>query len=144
MRDLSDLTRFVGIWIDVLKLAALWVILTILTIFTHTISCCFPIFTSFQHIHGKYLFLFLYNWCLSWEGIPPRNFSVSLHLFNLFLSFLFMSSDSGPSMNIMCEGNKSPMQRGSFKNSVGDLLPALRFLGGLYNFCSFAIVFSLM
>ena len=36
------------------------------------------------------------------------------------------------------------MQRGFFTNSVGDLLPALGFLGGLYNFCNFVIIFSLM
>ena len=36
------------------------------------------------------------------------------------------------------------MQRGFFKNSVGDLLPALRFLGGLHNFCNFVVIFSLI
>ena len=29
--------------------------------------------------------------------------------------------------------------RGFSKNGVGELLPALRFLGGLYNFCNFVI-----
>ena len=29
-------------------------------------------------------------------------------------------------------------------NSAGDLLPALGFLGGLYNFCNFVIIFSLI
>ena len=47
-------------------------------------------------------------------------------------------------MNILRAGNKSPMEKGFFKNSAGDLLPALRFLGGLYNFCNFVIVFSLI
>ena len=47
-------------------------------------------------------------------------------------------------MNILHAGNKSPVQRGFFKQSVGDLLPALRFLGKLYNFYNFAIIFSLM
>ena len=47
-------------------------------------------------------------------------------------------------MNIFRAGYKSPVQRGSFKNSAGDLLPALRFLGGLYNFCNFVIILSLM
>ena len=51
---------------------------------------------------------------------------------------------SGLSMNISSECNKSPVQRGFFKNSTGDLLPALRFLGGLYKFCNFVIIFSLM
>ena len=50
---------------------------------------------------------------------------------------------TGLSMNILCEGDASPVQRGFIKNSTGDLLPALRFLGGLYNFCNFAIIFSL-
>ena len=41
------------------------------------------------------------------------------------------------SMNILREGDKSPAQRGFFKISAGDLLPALRFLGGLCNFCNY-------
>ena len=47
-------------------------------------------------------------------------------------------------MNILHTVNKSPMQKGFLKNSKGDLLPTLRFLGGLYDFCDFAIIFSLM
>ena len=47
-------------------------------------------------------------------------------------------------MNILHAGVKLPVQKGVFKNYVGDLLPALTFLGGLYNFCDFAIIFSLM
>ena len=37
-----------------------------------------------------------------------------------------------------------PIQRGFFKHSAGDLLLALRFLGGLYNFCNFVIIFPLL
>ena len=37
-----------------------------------------------------------------------------------------------------CRGDKSPMQKDFFKN-MGNLLPTLRFLGRLYNFCNFAI-----
>ena len=48
------------------------------------------------------------------------------------------------SMNILCTGDKLPVQERFFKNSTGDLLPALMFLGGLYNFCNFVIIFSLM
>ena len=44
-------------------------------------------------------------------------------------------------MNILNMGNKSPVQRGYFKNSAGDLLSALRFPGRLYNFCIFVIFF---
>ena len=40
-------------------------------------------------------------------------------------------------MNILLVGDKLPMQRGFFTNSAGDLLSALGFLGGLYNFCNF-------
>ena len=47
-------------------------------------------------------------------------------------------------MNILHAGDKSPVQRGFLTNSMGDLLPALGFLGGLYNFCNFVIIFSLM
>ena len=46
-------------------------------------------------------------------------------------------------MNIFHVGDKLPMQSGFFKNSACSLLPALRFLGGLYNFCNFVIIFSL-
>ena len=53
-------------------------------------------------------------------------------------------SDSGLSMNILCAGDKSLLQRGFFTNNVGDLFPTIGFLGGLYNFCNFAIIFSLM
>ena len=42
-------------------------------------------------------------------------------------------------MNILGAGDKLPMQRDFFKNSLGDLLPVLRFLGRLYNFCNFVI-----
>ena len=51
---------------------------------------------------------------------------------------------TGLSMNILYVGDKLPVQRGFFKNSAGDLLLALGFLGGLYNFCNFVIIFSLM
>ena len=50
---------------------------------------------------------------------------------------------SGLSMNILSVGDKSLVEKGFFSNSAADLLPALGFLGGLYNFCSF-IIFSLM
>ena len=51
---------------------------------------------------------------------------------------------SGLLMNILRADNKSPVQRGFFANSMGDLLLALWFLGRLYNFCNFVIIFSLM
>ena len=35
-------------------------------------------------------------------------------------------------MNILHAGDKSPVQRGFFTNSTGDLVPTLGFLGGLY------------
>ena len=47
-------------------------------------------------------------------------------------------------MNILRTGNKLPMKRGFFKNSMGNLLPVLSFLGGLYNFCNFVIIFSVI
>ena len=50
-------------------------------------------------------------------------------------------ANSGLSTNILRTGNKSPVQRGFFKNRMGNLLPALRFLGGMYNFCNFVIFF---
>ena len=45
------------------------------------------------------------------------------------------------SMDILCACNRLPLQRGFFKYSTGNLLPVLRFLGGLYNFCNFVIIF---
>ena len=42
-------------------------------------------------------------------------------------------------MNILRMGDKSSKQRGFRKNGAGDLLPAVRFLGRLYNFCNFKI-----
>ena len=46
----------------------------------------------------------------------------------------FIPCNPGPSMNILNVGDKLPVQRGFLTNSAGDLLPALGFLGGLYNF----------
>ena len=51
---------------------------------------------------------------------------------------------AGLSMNILRAGDKSPVQKGFFNNRAGDLLHALSFPGGLYNFCNFVIIFSLM
>ena len=69
-----------------------------------------------------------------------------LHMNNilivLYKQFHFL--DSGRSMNILRVGNKWPMERGFFTNSAGNLLPTLGFLGGLYNFSNFVIIFSLM
>ena len=53
-------------------------------------------------------------------------------------------ASTGLSMNILHAGEKSPMQRGFLTNSAGDLFPALGFLGGLYNFYNFVIIFSLL
>ena len=50
----------------------------------------------------------------------------------------------GRPMNILRMGYKSTVQRGFFTKSTSDLLPALGFLGELYNFCNFVIIFSLM
>ena len=47
-------------------------------------------------------------------------------------------------MNILCAGDKSPVQRDFFTNSAGDLLPALGFQGGLHNSCNFVIIFCLI
>ena len=49
----------------------------------------------------------------------------------------------GLSMNILRMGNKLPLQRGFFKNSTGNFLLTLRFLGGLSNSCNL-VIFSLI
>ena len=59
-------------------------------------------------------------------------------------AYLYSIHASRLSINILCAGNKSPMLGGFFKNSMGDLLPALRFLGRLYNYCNFVIIFSVI
>ena len=51
---------------------------------------------------------------------------------------------SGLLMNILHAGGKSPVQRSSFENTVGGLLPTLRFVGGLYNFSNFVTVFNVI
>ena len=56
---------------------------------------------------------------------------------------LIKTVTTGLSMNILCAGDKSPVQRGFFTTSADDLLATLGFLGGLYNFCNFVIIFSL-
>ena len=43
----------------------------------------------------------------------------------------------GLSMNILRVGDKSPTQGDFFKNSAGNLLPTLRFLGRVCNFCNY-------
>ena len=56
----------------------------------------------------------------------------------------FIIVSTALSMNILNADDKSLVQRDFFTNSAGDLLPALGFLGGLYNFKNFVIIFSLM
>ena len=74
--------------------------------------------------------------------------NVWLNLYELKLMFSLKNvpriAITGFSMNILCTGDKLPLERGFFKNSTIDLLLALRFLGGLYNFCNFAIMVSLI
>ena len=79
-------------------------------------------------LEGKTQVLFLYF------------FSLTQASFQLTL----LNAVTGLSMNILHVGDKSPTQSIFFTNSMGDLLPALRFLGGLYNFCNFVIIFPLM
>ena len=47
-------------------------------------------------------------------------------------------------MDILCVGDKSPMQRGFFSKNMGDLLSILGFLRRLYNFYNFVVISSLM
>ena len=46
---------------------------------------------------------------------------------------------AGLSTNILHAGDKSLVQSSFYKNGTGDLLPALRSLGRLYNFCNFGL-----
>ena len=76
------------------------------------------------------------------DFIGPENSSVKSSKLRGFSKITV--SYTGLSMNIFCTGNKSPVQWGFFNNSAGNLLPALKFLGGLYNYYNFVITFSLM
>ena len=58
-------------------------------------------------------------------------------------SFLFAISQAFQWIFCMRVINR-PSKEVFFANSAGDLLHALEFLGGLYNFCNFVIIFSLM
>ena len=64
--------------------------------------------------------------------------------FKIFMPMLGGFHTAGLSMNIFCAGDKLPMEERLFKNTTGNLLPTLRFLGGLYNFRNFVIILSLM
>ena len=63
--------------------------------------------------------------------------SVTQKLFTKNFWVFLKCTIAGLSINILCAGDKLPMQRGFSKNGRGDLLPTLRFLGRLYNFCNF-------
>ena len=102
------------------------------------------------HTMWKVQFQFLNSFSVRWH----TKWKVQFQFLNSFLlvltKFLFWEEDwalgynSGLSMIILHMGDKSPMQEHFFKNSAGNLLSTLRFLGGLYNFCNFVIMLSLM
>ena len=62
----------------------------------------------------------------------------------LYCKIIYTMYTPGLSMNILHVDNKSPMQQSFFTNVAGNLLPALEFLGRLYNFCNLVIIFSLI
>ena len=69
---------------------------------------------------------------------------ISSYFFDTIFSKILLASSgdiASLTMNILCTGDKSAVQRDFFKNNAGDLLPALKFLGGLHNF---VIIFYLM
>ena len=74
----------------------------------------------------------------------PRFIEEILPNIKLDINCFTDSKSPGLLMNIVHTGNKAPMQRCFFKNSAGSLLPALRFLGRLYNFCNSVNIFSLL
>ena len=94
-------------------------------------------------------------WCNLFLMFPLLPFSWNSEVFPHFLNFLHSVNErqvvthkiikyggTGLSMNILRAGDKSFRQRGFSTNSAGDLWPALKFLGGLYNFCNLVIIFS--
>ena len=86
--------------------------------------------------------------CCYW-GIPYITFSaeqISQMPFYYILDVYHKNQlgTSDLSINILRAGDKLPMRRCFFTNSTGDLLAAIGLPGGLYNFCDFVIIFSLM
>ena len=57
-----------------------------------------------------------YRFCCKWLA----RFSVYVKVENSSIVVLFLRIWTGLSMNILCLGDKSPMQRGFFTNSAGD------------------------
>ena len=93
-------------------------------------ECSFPIYRWFYLMHSS---------------IPSWSTNIFFCcLAGTQFSDCFTCLTTGFSMNILHQDNNWPMQRGFFTNGKGDLLPTLGFLGGLSNFCNFAIIFSLM
>ena len=94
---------------------------------------------------------FQWIFCMQAINCPCREVSPKIGmakvLWAITLLFEYNSDDqifqicfmSGLSMDILRGGYKLPVQRGFSKNGAGNLLPALRFLGRLYNFCNFVI-----
>ena len=94
---------------------------------------------------------FSHNWCVLFLSVLTPEEETLFCLVNNFeflvcpqttlnYSYLLKSYKimvTGLSKNTFCMGNKSLVQRGFFKISVSDLLPALRFLSKLYNICNF-------
>ena len=70
------------------------------------------------------------------DNVHPMNF-LSAFNFCESVSTCKKTVHSGLSLNILHAGDKSPVQRGFFKNSTGDLLSAVRFLSRLCNFCNY-------
>ena len=81
-----------------------------------------------------------------WSRNPvwPMEYTRMVQLRKMWKDVNQLRMCAGLYMNILPTGNKLPVQRGFFKNDAGDLLPTLRFLGRLYNFCNFVIIFTLL
>ena len=134
---------------------------------TFNLFICLGCFMFFLVDHLHYEVQHLYLMILSVAGffsgtlqgqveiirlVSQMNFWTNLILFSkesktklkkLLTNLLYLEY-SGLWINILCAGHKSLVQECFFKNSAADLLPALRFLDGLYNFCNFVIILSLM
>ena len=94
-------------------------------------ACCLFIFCKFM-------------WFLSIISLITAIWILNFSSFMILALLTLSYRDLGLSMNILHTGNKSPVQRGFFTESAGDLLPTLGFLGGLYNIYSFVIIFYLI
>ena len=94
---------------------------------------------------GKHLILKLQSKTFSTDQIVGLFESQHLDIY-LGSKVIFLRvvkyAQSRPFNDYLYTGVQLPVQRGFFKNNLGDSLPTLSFLSGLYSFCNFVVIFE--